>query len=104
VKDGTLATPRANVLEGVTRRTVLDLAAELGVPARESDLGPGDLRGADEAFLSSTAGGIMPVSRVDGAPLGSGKPGPVTRHLRALYWEKREAGWLGTRVKDLLAA
>jgi branched-chain amino acid aminotransferase len=93
VKDGALATPRANVLEGVTRRTVL-----------ESDLTPDDLRSADEAFLSSTAGGIMPVSRVDGRPLGSGKPGPLGRRLRGLYWEKREAGWLGTRVKELLAS
>jgi branched-chain amino acid aminotransferase len=103
VKNGALATPRANVLEGVTRRTVLDLAAELGIAAREADLAPDDLRAADEAFLSSTAGGIMPVSRVDGHPLGSGTPGPLSRRLRALYWEKREAGWLGTRVKDLLS-
>jgi branched-chain amino acid aminotransferase len=104
VKDRALATPRANVLEGVTRRTVLDLAGELGIAARESDLTPQDLRTADEAFLSSTAGGIMPVSRVDGQPLGSGEPGPLSRRIRGLYWEKREAGWLGTRVKDLLAA
>jgi branched-chain amino acid aminotransferase len=104
VKDGGLATPRANVLEGVTRRTVLELAADLGIVARESDLTPDHLRSADEAFLSSTAGGIMPVSRVDGRPLGSGKPGPLSRRLRGLYWEKREARWLGTRVKDLLAS
>jgi branched-chain amino acid aminotransferase len=103
VRDGALATPRTNVLEGITRRTVFDLAAELGVPAREADLTPGDLRGADEAFLSSTAGGIMPVSHVDGKPLGSGKPGPLGTRVRALYWEKREAGWMGTRVEDLVA-
>ncbi len=103
VRDGALATPRTNVLEGITRRTVFDLAAELGVAAREADLGPADLRGADEAFLSSTAGGIMPVSQVDGKPLGSGKPGPLTMRVRALYWEKREAGWMGTRVDDLVA-
>lgn len=103
VRAGALLTPRANVLEGITRRTVFDLAAELGVPAGEADLGPDDLRGADEAFLSSTAGGIMPVGRVDGRPLGSGGPGPLSLRLRALYWARREAGWLGTRVKDLLA-
>lgn len=102
VAGGGLATPRSNVLEGMTRRTVFDLAVEIGVPAREADLAPEALRGADEAFLSSTAGGIMPVSRIDGQPLGSGRPGPLTRRLRALYWEKREAGWLGTPVKDLL--
>lgn len=100
--DGELLTPRTNVLEGVTRQTVLELALELGIAAREADLAPEALRGANEAFLSSTAGGIMPVSRVDGAPLGDGRPGPLTTRLRSLYWEKREAGWLGTRVEDLL--
>lgn len=102
VRDGLLLTPRTNVLEGITRRTVFDLAAEVGVPAREADLGPDDLRGADEAFLSSTAGGIMPVARVDGRPLGTGTAGPLSLRLRALYWAKREAGWLGTAVEDLL--
>jgi branched-chain amino acid aminotransferase len=103
-EDGALATPRSNVLEGITRRTVFDLAAELGVPARETDLTPDDLRRADEAFLSSTAGGIMPVARVDGRALGAGTPGPLSLRLRALYWAKREAGWLGTSVAALLAA
>jgi branched-chain amino acid aminotransferase len=101
-RDGALRTPRANVLEGLTRQTVFDLAAELRVPAQPADLGPDALRGADEAFLSSTAGGIMPVTRVDGRPLGAGKPGPLTARLRELYWEKREAGWLGTAVRDLV--
>ena len=102
VKDGALSTPRSNVLEGMTRQTVLDLARELGVPAHQADLPPEALRTADEAFLSSTAGGIMPVARVDGRPLGAGRPGPVTTRFRTLYWDKREAGWLGTPVKDLL--
>lgn len=103
VKGGALFTPRTNVLEGITRQTVFDLAAELGVATHQADLAPDALRSADEAFLSSTAGGIMPVSRVDGEPLGTGKPGPLTLRLRALYWNKREAGWLGTPVKDLLS-
>jgi branched-chain amino acid aminotransferase len=102
VKDGALSTPRSNVLEGITRQTVLDLAAELGIPARQADLVPDALRTADEAFLSSTAGGIMPVARVDGKPLGAGRPGPLTTRFRTLYWGKREAGWLGTPVADLL--
>lgn len=102
VREGTVLTPRGNVLEGITRRTVFDLAAEVGAPAREADLLPDALRQADEAFLSSTAGGIMPIARVDGQPLGAGKPGPLTQRLRALYWDKREAGWLGTAVADLL--
>ena len=44
----------------------------------------------------------MPVSQVDGKPLGAGKPGPVTTRFRALYWKKREAGWRGTAVADLV--
>jgi branched-chain amino acid aminotransferase len=104
VRRGALATPRANVLEGITRQTVFDLAAEVGVPATQADLGPDALRGADEAFLSSTAGGIMPVTRVDGRPLGDGRPVPLTARIRTLYWEKREAGWLGTPVKSLAGA
>jgi branched-chain amino acid aminotransferase len=104
LRAGALVTPRANVLEGLTRRTVFELAAETGLSAREADLRPEDLRAADEAFLSSTAGGIMPVARIDGRPLGAGTPGPVSLRLRALYWKKREDGWLGTSVKDLLAS
>jgi branched-chain amino acid aminotransferase len=102
LKDGVLSTPRTNVLEGITRATVFDLARLIGIRCREADLGPDDLRGADEAFLSSTAGGIMPVARVDGKPLGPGRPGATTMRLRSLYWDKREAGWLGTPVKDLV--
>jgi branched-chain amino acid aminotransferase len=103
VRGGTLWTPRGNVLEGITRQTVLDLAAELDVPAQQADLAPEALTTADEAFLSSTAGGIMPVTRVDGRPVGDGRPGPLTTRVRTRYWDRREAGWLGTRVKDLLA-
>jgi len=102
VREGVVLTPRTNVLEGITRATVFDLAREVGVPVQEADLRPDALRTADEAFLSSTAGGIMPVTRVDGQPLGTGRPGPLTMRLRRLYWDKREAGWRGTAVKDLL--
>jgi branched-chain amino acid aminotransferase len=102
-REGALWTPRGNVLEGITRQTVLDLAAQLGVPAHREDLRPETLQSADEAFLTSTAGGIIPVARVDGRPLGAGRPGPLSLRIRTLYWEKREAGWLGTRVKDLVA-
>ncbi len=101
VKDGMVRTPRANVLEGITRQTVLELASGLGLPASQGDLSPEMLRQADEAFLSSTAGGLMPVTRVDGHPLGDGRPGSLTMRLRALYWAKREAGWLGTPVTSL---
>jgi branched-chain amino acid aminotransferase len=104
VKGGRIHTPAGNVLEGITRRTVMELARESGLAVETGNYGPDALRGADEAFLSSTAGGIMPVTRVDGRPLGNGAPGVVTSDLRGLYWRKREAGWLGTPVSSLLAA
>jgi branched-chain amino acid aminotransferase len=100
-KDKQLLTPRTNMLEGITRQTVFDLAREIGVPCIAADLPPETLRTADEAFLSSTAGGIMPVTQVDGRPLGNGTPGLLTAELRRLYWQKRESGWLGTPVAEL---
>ncbi|MFO1058229.1 MAG: aminotransferase class IV [Dongiaceae bacterium] len=98
VKDGELLTPEGNVLDGMTRRTVFELAAQLNLKARLAKISPEALRAADEAFLSSTAGGIMPIATVDRTPVGDGHPGPTTGRLRSLYWSKREAGWHGTPV------
>ncbi len=49
-------------------------------------------------FLSTTAGGVLPVTTVDGVPVGSGAVGPITEKLRERYWRKQEAGWHGTKV------
>jgi len=102
VRDGVIETPARNCLRGITRRTVLELAEELGFKVTVGEFPGAALRAADEIFLTSTAGGIMPVSRLDHRPVGEGKPGPMTLKLRDLYWHKREAGWLGTRVEALL--
>jgi branched-chain amino acid aminotransferase len=88
VKDGRVTTPERGVLEGITRRTALELCAELGLPARQAALPAAGLAQAEEIFLTSTAGGILPVTRIDGRPIGDGRPGRNTRHLTALYWEK----------------
>ena len=101
-KDGRLFTPRGNLLEGVTRRSVFDLAAELGVDTCEKPLKPEDLRGADEAFTSTTAGGITPITQVDGKTLGNGAPGILTTRLTKEYWSRREAGWCGIRAEEVL--
>jgi branched-chain amino acid aminotransferase len=103
-KDGKLFTPRGNLLEGVTRRSVFDLAAEMDVETEEKPLTPDDLRGADEAFTSTTAGGITPVTQIDGKTLGNGAPGILTTRMNDEYWRLREAGWHGTRVEDVLNA
>jgi branched-chain amino acid aminotransferase len=56
------------------------------------------VQSADEVFITSTAGGVMPVTRIAGRPIGDGAPGPLTQSLNRLYWLKKEAGWLGTPV------
>ena len=94
VKDGGVVTPGRGVLEGITRRTALDLCAELGIAAAQRSLPADELRAADEVFISSTAGGIMPVTKIDGAPVGDGRPGPTTARLAQLYWAKhRDPDW-----------
>ena len=77
VKGGTLFSPPEGILMGITRQTVFELAAEHRIPAREAQLTAYDLYAADEVFLTSTAGGIMPLVEIDGRPIGDGKPGPV---------------------------
>jgi branched-chain amino acid aminotransferase len=87
VIDGALVTPKEGVLEGITRRTVMELARAQGMEVRECALAADALRRADEAFLSSSGGGVLPVTRVDGQPVGSGAVGPVTASLLQAYWD-----------------
>lgn len=99
IKDGALYTPDGGCLEGITRKTTLELADELGLPRNAERIHNDRLREADEAFFTSTAGGIMPINSVDDVLLG-GKSGPgeLTTQLHNLYWEKRWKGWLGTPI------
>ncbi|TIS54566.1 MAG: branched-chain amino acid transferase, partial [Mesorhizobium sp.] len=90
VKDSKLSTPAVGVLPGITRRTEFDLCAEAKLPAEATDVGVAVLKAADEVFITSTAGGIMPVTTIDGAPVADGKVGPITSRLMALYWRKHE--------------
>ncbi len=89
-KNGAIATPGRGVLRGITRRTVMELAEDWGVRVDERPVAADELRHADEAFVTSTAGGVMPVTTVDGAPLGGGRPGTVTLRLRDAYWGLHE--------------
>ncbi|BCG87452.1 branched-chain amino acid transferase [Mesorhizobium sp. 113-3-9] len=90
VKDGRLSTPAIGVLPGITRRTVFDLCGEEGLTVEAIDVSVAALKAADEVFITSTAGGIMPVTRIDGAAIADGKVGPVTSRLMALYWRKHD--------------
>jgi branched-chain amino acid aminotransferase len=85
--DGVLLTPDSGTLEGITRRTVLELAGEQGIRAEAIPIPERVFRQATELFATSTAGGVMPITHLDGAPVGSGGVGPVTRSLRDRYWE-----------------
>lgn len=98
VHEGNVTTPGGTVLEGITRQTVRELCEELGIPFASKSITPDELRDADEVFISSTAGGVMPVTRVDGRVYGNGRPGPLTTRIRDLYWRKHEAGWHATPV------
>ena len=98
VRDGEITTPGSTVLEGITRQSVRELCEETGIRLRVGIVTPDDLRDADEVFLSSTAGGIMPISKVDDRVLSNGRPGPVSMQLRSLYWDKHEAGWHATPI------
>lgn len=86
VKDGRIATPARGVLQGITRRTVIEMSQGLGIPLETRDVAAEEVQQADEVFISSTAGGVMPVTQADGHPVGDGKPGPITLRLREHYW------------------
>lgn len=103
VRDGRIATPIAGVLEGVTRMSVLELCDDLGMPVEVREVAPEELREADEIFLSSTAGGIIPASRIDGRIMGNDRPGPVSERVRETYWRRRAEGWHGVPVDYSLA-
>jgi branched-chain amino acid aminotransferase len=81
-------------LPGITRANVLRLAREDGIPAHERDFSLTEVYGADEAFVTGTFAGIVPVIEVDGRQIGDGAPGPVTGRFRELYAQlcDREAG------------
>lgn len=98
VIEGRLVTPAHGVLEGITRRTILELAAAEGLETGETVVPEGDLRSASELFATSTAGGVMPITSLDGSPVGGGDVGAVTRRLRDLYWAAHSDGPFLTRV------
>lgn len=88
VRDGTLLTPPLTAaLPGITRDTVLTLARDLDVPARESQLTRDDLYIADEVFFTGTAAEIAPIVEVDGRAIANGEPGPLTTRFKNLYDE-----------------
>ena len=96
VKEGELYTPAKGALEGITRQTIFELANDIGLPpANRIQFQADFLKQADEVFLTSTAGGVMPVTKLEGKVMGDGTMGPITRRLYDAYWKehKVEGKW-----------
>jgi branched-chain amino acid aminotransferase len=87
IKEGKLFTPplSAGALYGITRRTVMEIAVETGIAVSEPNLTRYDLFNADECFLTGTGAEIVPVVKIDGRTIGTGKPGAITRKLEDQY-------------------
>jgi branched-chain amino acid aminotransferase len=99
IKNGELFTPDCGCLEGITRKTTLELAEMIGVRTHTERVRASQLREADDAFMTSSAGGIMPVNSVDGVVLGGvAGPGELAVRIHNLYWEKMWEGWKSTPV------
>jgi branched-chain amino acid aminotransferase len=103
LRNGVLLSPDRGVLEGITRKTVVELSARLNIDCRLAKVPVDVLRHADEVFISSTAGGVMPVKSVDGEPVGDGAPGPVTKRIEEMYWQLHEDPAYTTPVRYELA-
>ncbi|KAK1149754.1 hypothetical protein N8T08_005308 [Aspergillus melleus] len=86
VKDGVIITPDRGVLEGVTRKSVFDVAKSKGIEVRVEIVPVEMAYQSDEIFMSTTAGGIMPITELDGKQVGDGKVGPITRAIWDEYW------------------
>ena len=87
VRDGELLTPPPTdgALEGITRAAVMELGASLGFSVLEKTIGRFDLFAADEAFLTGSGAGIVPVRSLDGRTIGNGTPGPIYEKLRSAF-------------------
>jgi branched-chain amino acid aminotransferase len=89
VRDGVIYTPDlTSALDGITRKTVIELAGELGIPVVEKRITRDEVYIADEAFFTGTAAEVTPIREVDNRCIGSGSRGPVTERLQGLYFDQ----------------
>jgi branched-chain amino acid aminotransferase len=98
VHKGEMLTPAASqgALKGVTRSAIIDIAKDLGIPEREADLTRYDLWCADECFLTGSGAEVIPVVKLDGRTIGTGRPGPITRKVLAEF--RKRVLVEGTRI------
>jgi len=102
VIDGRLKTPSAGVLQGITRKTVMELCNEIDLAVDLVALPADQFRAADEVFVTSTAGGVMPITVIDESAVGDGKVGEISRRVCDLYWSKHDDPAWSTAVDELL--
>ena len=90
VHKGEILTPAASAgaLKGITRSTIFDIAQELKIPIREADLTRYDIWCADECFLTGTGAEVIPVVKLDGRVIGTGKPGPITGRVLVSFRQR----------------
>jgi branched-chain amino acid aminotransferase len=89
VRDGTLVTApiTGDILEGITRRTMMQFAHDEGIPIQERDIDRSELYIVDEAFFCGTGVQIAPITTIDGRPVGEGIPGPISQKLREIFFD-----------------
>lgn len=104
VRGSTLLTPEHDILEGITRETVFELAAQRGLRVKAGSVELYDVHTADEVFFCSTAGGLVPVREIDGRKIGDGVPGPVFTILAQAYRDLLASDRHGTPVYDAAPA
>jgi len=90
ILDGVIWTAEKDVLSGITRSMVLDAIQDEKIPLKLQGLPVDDLRSIDEAFITSASRAVLPVTSIDGAPVGDGSPGPITLRLLAAYRQRLE--------------
>ncbi len=105
VKEGIVHTPSSasGILHGITRSRILKLAEELGYDVDERDITPYELLNADEIFLTGTMAEVVPVVRIQGVPIGDGKPGPVTKEIIKGFQRMTQDPKEGTVIREQVA-
>ena len=78
-----------------------ELCGDMDIKSEIRPITADEMRNADEVFLATTAGGIMPASRIDGRIMGNDRPGPISARLREAFWKRRAEGWHATPIKGL---
>ena len=109
--NGELRTPNKDCLLGITRRTALEIAADQQIPCSESTISAAELVNSSEVFITSSAGGVFAVTRIDDVEIGDGRMGQITQQVRDEYWKRRvspewtvEVDYDNTRCGDSVGA